>query len=76
MATFKYAAKDMTSKVQYGTMDADDRNELVRKLKDQGLYLVEYKDITKQAMNQYRLKYKSLQIIQEKLEPCLLLVYL
>ena len=60
MATFKYTAKDMASKVQYGTMDADDRNELVRKLKDQGLYLVEYKDITKQAMNQYRLKYKEL----------------
>lgn len=60
MATFKYAAKDMASKVQNGTMDADDRNELVRKLKDQGLYLVEYKDITKQAMNQYRLKYKEL----------------
>ena len=59
MATFKYAAKDMASKVQYGTMDADDRNELVRKLKEQGLYLVEYKDITKQAMNQYRLKYKE-----------------
>lgn len=60
MATFKYVAKDMASKVQNGTMDADDRNELVRKLKDQGLYLVEYKDITKQAMNQYRLKYKEL----------------
>ncbi len=60
MATFKYVAKDMASKVQNGTMDADDRNELVRKLKNQGLYLVEYKDITKQAMNQYRLKYKEL----------------
>ncbi len=60
MATFKYVAKDMASKVQNGTMDADDRNELVRKLKDQGLYLVEYKDITKQTMNQYRLKYKEL----------------
>ena len=60
MATFKYVAKDMASKVQNGTMDADDRNELGRKLKDQGLYLVEYKDITKQAMNQYRLKYKEL----------------
>ena len=60
MATFKYVAKDMASKVQNGTMDADDRNKLVRKLKNQGLYLVEYKDITKQAMNQYRLKYKEL----------------
>ena len=60
MATFKYVAKDMASKVQNGTMDADDRNELVRKLKNQGLYLVEYKAITKQAMNQYRLKYKEL----------------
>lgn len=60
MATFKYVAKDMASKVQNGTMDADDRNELVRKLKNQGLYLVEYKDIIKQAMNQYRLKYKEL----------------
>ena len=59
MATFKYVAKDMASKVQNGTMDADDRNKLVRKLKNQGLYLVEYKDITKQAMNQYRLKYKE-----------------
>ena len=57
---FKYVAKDMASKVQNGTMDADDRNKLVRKLKNQGLYLVEYKDITKQAMNQYRLKYKEL----------------
>ena len=60
MATFKYVAKDMASKVQNGTMDADDRNKLVRKLKNQWLYLVEYKDITKQAMNQYRLKYKEL----------------
>ncbi|WP_270593788.1 type II secretion system F family protein [Faecalibacillus faecis] len=60
MATFKYVAKDMASKVQNGTMDADDRNKLVRKVKNQGLYLVEYKDITKQAMNQYRLKYKEL----------------
>ena len=60
MATFKYVAKDMASKVQNGTMDADDRNKLVRKLKNQGLYLVEYKDITKQAMNPYRLKYKEL----------------
>ena len=34
MATFKYVAKDMASKVQNGTKDADDRNE-------QGLYLVE-----------------------------------
>ena len=41
MATFKYVAKDMASKVQNGTKDADDRNELVRKLKDKGLYLVE-----------------------------------
>ena len=41
MATFKYVTKDMASKIQNGTKDADDRNELVRKLKDQGLYLVE-----------------------------------
>ena len=41
MATFNYVAKDMASKVRNGSMDADDCNELVRKLKDQGLYLVE-----------------------------------
>lgn len=34
MATFKYISKDMSAKTIRGTLEADDRNDLVRKLKE------------------------------------------
>ena len=40
MATFKYISKDMSAKTIRGTLEADDRNDLVRKLKEQNLFLV------------------------------------
>ena len=60
MATFKYVSKDMSSKKVKGTLEAEDEQELIRKLKDQGLFLIDCQDITKQSINKYKLKYNEL----------------
>ena len=56
MATFKYISKDMSAKTIRGTLEADDRNDLVRKLKEQNLFLVSCQDVTKKTVNQYKMK--------------------
>lgn len=60
MATFKYVSKDLSSKKVKGTLEAEDEQELIRKLKDQGLFLIDCQDITKQSINKYKLKYNEL----------------
>lgn len=60
MATFKYVSRDIASKKVSGKMEAEDRLDLVKKLKEQGLFLVECKDISKEVMNTYRMKDKEL----------------
>ena len=55
MATFKYISKDMSAKTIRGTLEADDRNDLVRKLKN-NLFLVSCQDVTKETVNQYKMK--------------------
>ena len=58
MATYKYVAKDIYSKKIRGTMDAENRDDLVLKLRNEGLYLMDSKDVTKKVTNTYKLKYK------------------
>ena len=60
MATFKYISKDMSAKTIRGTLEADDRNDLVRKLKEQNLFLVSCQDVTKKTVNQYKMKLNEL----------------
>ena len=40
MATFKYISKDMSAKTIRGTLEADDRNDLVRKQKKKKFFLL------------------------------------
>ena len=65
MATFKYISKDMSAKTIRGTLEADDRNDLVRKLKEQNLFLVSCQDVTKKTVNQYKMKLNEYLILFE-----------
>ena len=40
----------MSAKTIRGTLEADDRNDLVRKLKEQNLFLVSCQDVTKRLL--------------------------
>ena len=60
MATFKYISKDMSAKTIRGTLEADDRNDLLIKLKEQNLFLVSCQDVTKKTVNQYKMKLNEL----------------
>ena len=46
MAQFRYLAKNMEGKNLRGTMDAAGESALQQQLKEQGLFLVEAKDLT------------------------------
>ena len=67
MATFKYISKDMSAKTIRGTLEADDRNDLVRKLKEQNLFLVSCQDVTKKTVNQYKMKLNELSAYSRKI---------
>ncbi len=45
MAAYRYKAKNMNGKIQRGVMEASGENVLQRQLKEQGLYLIEAKDV-------------------------------
>ena len=60
MASFKYISIDMSAKTIRGTLEAYDRNDLVRKLKEQNLFLVSCQDVTKKTVNQYKMKLNEL----------------
>lgn len=60
MAVYKYVAKDLQTKKITGTREASDREELVSLLRQEDLFLVDYKDITKDTTNSYKMKLNEL----------------
>lgn len=48
MATYKYVAKDLTSKIVRGKAEVNDRTELVTFLRSQNLYLVKCSEVQKE----------------------------
>lgn len=60
MAVYKYVAKDLQAKRKTGIKEAASRDELVSLLREEKLYLVEYKDITKKSINTYKIKLNEL----------------
>lgn len=60
MAIYKYVAKNLQTKRIKGIKEANNRNELVSLLRQEGLFLVEYKKITKETINTYTMKLNEL----------------
>lgn len=60
MAVYKYIAKDLQAKRKIGIKEASNREELVSLLREENLFLVDYKDITKQSINTYKIKLNEL----------------
>lgn len=60
MATYKYTARSLASKKVSGEMDVVDREELVRKLRQEHLYLVDCKEARKEDVGLYKMKLNEL----------------
>ena len=60
MAMYKYIAKNMDSKKYTGKREAETEKQLVALLRSDGLFLIESKDITSTAKNEYKMKLKEL----------------
>lgn len=60
MATYKYIAKDINAKKIMGKVEARSRKELVDFLREQGLFLIESKELTSQEKTAYKFKLNEL----------------
>lgn len=60
MAIYKYVAKNMEAKKITGKLEADDEKQLVALLRGDGLFLLDFKDVTSVDKNEYKMKLKEL----------------
>ena len=60
MAIYKYTAKDIKSKKLKGNMEASSRDDLARKLRGNGLYLIEATDSDIETGKHYKMKLNEL----------------
>ena len=63
MKNFTYVAKDSSGKNVKGTMEAEDAQDLLGKVHDQGLYLISYNEaLGGKRKNSYRFSTKKVAI--------------
>lgn len=60
MALYKYIAKDMDAKKTLGKHEAENEKQLATLLRSEGLYLINYKEVTDVEQNAYKMKLKEL----------------
>lgn len=60
MAIYKYVAKNMEAKKITGKLEANDEKQLVALLRGDGLFLLDFKDVTSVDKNEYKMKLKEL----------------
>lgn len=70
MPNYKYVAKDMNGKLHKGNLEASTRDQLIKELQDQKLFLVEAKDLGK-ARGYKKLKAKELSAFNRELSTLL-----
>ena len=60
MATYKYTARNLASKKTSGEMEAQSREELARKLRQDNLYLIDCKEAVSASAGEYKMKLNEL----------------
>lgn len=60
MATYKYTARNLASKKTSGEMEAQSREELARKLRQDNLYLIDCKEAVSDSADEYKMKLNEL----------------